>query len=281
MDFWIVQNGERQGPFSDYLIREQIRNSELDGTVLAWCVGMEEWQPLSAISWFSQEFARKQQEEIAIERAVKPPILLPAPRAAASHGTLIRRFIARWLDLGIYSALVWLGLWAAAFDVGALSRSLLFLSMHYAPWFILESWLLSKTGTTPGKWLLGLSVTNLNGSRLSFRQASRRSALIWIGGIGFGLSFFALVCQALSWWNVRRAGATFWDLAGGHRIHHRPVRPSRIFLLVALYWIALQLRFAVLAPYVMPEVLETFPALKESYESSPPWQLEPRKSLSP
>lgn len=57
----------------------------------------------------------------------------------------------------------------------------------------LEPLWLSKFGTTPGKWILGLSVRRWDGRRMTYQEALVRSSLVAFYGMGLELPIFNLV----------------------------------------------------------------------------------------
>lgn len=107
-----------------------------------------------------------------------------------------RRYFARALDLSIY-ATVWQVLLALVFHVNFVMRS---------PWgrllddvvgvllmYALEPVLLSCFGTTPGKRIWGLSVTDCEGGRLTYEQARDRTRQVLRQGLGFYLPVYHLI----------------------------------------------------------------------------------------
>jgi hypothetical protein len=144
---------------------------------------------------------------------------------------------------------------------------------HYVPWFILETFLIHHFGTTPGKWLLGLRVTNLDGSLLSLAAATRRSARVLFTGIGFGWNLLSLFCQVLSYFTAKRLGSPLWDYAGGHKVVASPLRPERLIALVFLFFGAMMLQFLVLSPYALEIMVASAPEKKAEIESNPIWDL--------
>lgn len=106
-----------------------------------------------------------------------------------------RRFFARAIDLSLYD-MTWMviltdaGLSAVAGNRGV---SLLNTLLSLLTMLLLEPLLLHTTGTTPGKWLLGLSVRNVNGAKLRYSEAFARMAwLIW-RGFGAGIPIYCWV----------------------------------------------------------------------------------------
>ncbi|RYD49048.1 MAG: RDD family protein [Verrucomicrobiaceae bacterium] len=159
-----------------------------------------------------------------------------------------------------------------------LSQWVLFL--QYVPWFILEALLIHYTGTTPGKWLLGLKVTNLDGSRLDLAASTRRSLRVMLLGVGFGWSILAVFCQTLSYFTAKRLGSTLWDHTGGHRVNAAPLNPLRLIPFIFIFFASIQLHALVLYPYYKKFAIEQNPKLKEFFERQPQWHLPKRHSES-
>lgn len=95
-----------------------------------------------------------------------------------------RRYWARTLDSGL------IGVWMLAAFPGALEGGgklfqMQFLALSLAAQILLEPLLLWAVGWTPGKLLLGIRVTNRNGERLTFQQATDRTINVLIYGLGF------------------------------------------------------------------------------------------------
>lgn len=90
---------------------------------------------------------------------------------------LARRLFARLFDLSLYIA-VWRIVLALVFDVNILSRngaeSLLDIAVGLLILILLEPALLHWFGTTPGKWLLGLRITDFEDGRLTYAAGLER-----------------------------------------------------------------------------------------------------------
>lgn len=95
-----------------------------------------------------------------------------------------RRYWARTLDSGLIG--VWmLAAFPGALDGGGKLFQMQFLALSLAAQILLEPLLLWAVGWTPGKLLLGIRVTNRNGERLTFQQATDRTINVLIYGLGF------------------------------------------------------------------------------------------------
>jgi uncharacterized RDD family membrane protein YckC len=277
MEIWVIQDGEKRGPMPDYEVRRRIASGEFDAKTPAWHGGMDGWKTLGEMSIFEREFqlpfngiGEPPQEEIDEDIEVPRPPPLPQKPA------FIRRFWARWFDLYAYAGLWWLALWAVGQDIGATLMNPWIILGQYIPWFVIETLLIHRFGTTPGKWLLGLRVTNDDGSPLSLADATRRSSRVLFIGIGMGWGLVAIICQLLAFFTTRKFGRPIWDQAGGHRVSTAPLHPIAVSVFAVLLFVSLQLQMIVVSPYVMESATKTFPALKEQLEKNPPWHLPKR-----
>jgi len=277
MDIWIILNGEKTGPFRDFEIRRKIEDGELATTCPAWHEGLQKWQPLGEIDLFKREFdlspAIPEVERFPTEIAPSPS---PSPALLKNHYG--RRFWARWFDLYLFAGFWWLGMWAAGRDIGATMQNPWIMVLQFVPWFVVETLLLQHFGFTPGKWLLGLRVHNLNGSLMNLSESLRRSGRVLFTGIGFGWSLLAVFCQLLSLITAKRLGKPLWDHLGGHQVDVAPLNPLRVVSLVLLFAGALYLQTIVTSPYTFEFLSKQFPELKEFYEKGPPWWHLPKRS---
>ncbi len=282
MEIWIISDGEKAGPIHDYDIRRKIETGELTRDIMAWHEGLPAWRPLVEIPLFKDEFDWAHPGD-----AATPPLpggMGKSPRASQPDGppplpvaqVLGRRFWARWMDLHCYLAIWWLTMWASGSNIEDALGNIVLLVGQLVPWFIVESILLHRFGTTPGKWLLGLRVTNVDGTPLSLAAATLRYFLVMVFGFGFGWGLLALFFQAFSYFTIRALGNPLWDHAGGHRVQATPLVGWRIVTVILLLFLAAQLQMAVIAPYVIKNAAQTFPALKETLEKNPPWHLPER-----
>lgn len=105
-----------------------------------------------------------------------------------------RRYFARTLDLTLCSAAIEIVL-AGAFRVNLAAQSraaeLLIAIFGMFLLIVLEPLLLSKLGTTPGKWILGLSVMQVSGCRLTYSEAQYRTFGALYKGMGFSVPFWS------------------------------------------------------------------------------------------
>ncbi len=264
MDYWIIREGEKAGPYPDYEIRAKIQHGDLERDSRVWADGLDGWTKLEDMELFREEFDKRDPRSESTPTATPPP--LPETDAADTvkpKAFIMRRFWARWLDLTAYGTLWWLALYFAGKDIGATFENDWMLLPMYIPWFILESWLLHKTGTTPGKWLMGLRVVNEDGSNLTLAQAIKRSLRVLVSGIGFGWRLLSPICQLMSWFTTRRIGKPIWDYLGEHKVESKPLIPMKVIILIGIFIASGFLRLAVQGRAMEKIVAEQNPEIKE------------------
>jgi hypothetical protein len=272
MEIWLIRNGEKSGPYQDYVVRSKVGDGDLKEDDHAWHEGLGGWKRLGDMELFEEEFRQRR------ARAVPPP--LPEMRQVVGEvpiapvgGRLYlgRRFWARWLDLVCFGAFWWLGMYLAGRDIGAAVRNDWLHLTIFVPWFLIEAFLIRKLGTTPGKWMLGLRVVNEDGTNLSQREALWRSIRVMVTGVGFGWGILALCCQGLSWVTTRWVGKPVWDHLGKHKVEAKPMKPLGIIMLVVLYVAASHLKVAVVGPHAEERFLEVYPQMQEFFDKQPNW----------
>lgn len=265
MDIWRIVGGKRSGPYPDYEIRGMIEQGGMEADERVWHEGLDEWVRVDQVGIFKEIFEKK--------AMVKPPPLPKEPVELGEGAVLVktkihltRRFFARWMDLFVYGALWWLALYFGGRDLGVASMNPWLMFIMYIPWFVLEAWLIHRFGTTPGKWLMGLSVSNDDGSALSLKESIWRSMRVLVTGIGFGWRWLSPLCQTMSWFTARRIGKPVWDYLGGHKVTATELNPFKLMGLIGGFFAAMMLQFAILGPYMEKVVVEQHPGMAKDYE---------------
>ncbi len=120
---------------------------------------------------------------------------VPADDSLPKVGAPCRRFFARMLDLAVYRSLISAVL-VLVFHVNLRGADV---GVTLLQWFggivlmlFIEPLFLSRLGTTPGKWLLGLGMTDPDGQRLTYEAAYERTSSLLFRGMGFGVPLIRL-----------------------------------------------------------------------------------------
>lgn len=275
MEIWLIVGGKRSGPYPDYEIRSRIEHGQLDQDEKVWHDGLADWTRVGDLELFRNSFEKIEKTEVVASIPDFESKEEVKPEKPKSY--FMRRFWARWTDLNAYFALIWLGMYFLAGDIRTAIANPWFLIGSLLPWVIFEAWCLQKFGTTPGKWLLGLRVSQENHSLLTFNQSISRSLRVMSTGVGLCWGLLAILCQVLSLFLTLKMGRPLWDHLGKHQVTSKPMKAYRIALLVMTFLLSIQLQVAVRGPYESeiiqgnPELLKTFPQLKEMLKENQRW----------
>jgi len=150
----------------------------------------------------------------AMQRAYPTPVTVPKEDAIPKVKAPWRRYFARSIDMGIYS-LIWAAFLAVAFHINMLDRNilekLLDAVVTMLMLLLIEPLLLNRFGTTPGKWLLGLSVVDSDGRKLSYLDGFVRTANVIMDGYGLQIPVFSLYRLWKSYKAVKADDTLSWE----------------------------------------------------------------------
>lgn len=199
--WWYIEDGEKKGPVAKEQIQDLLEKKELSLETLAWCEGMQNWEPLHELG-----FVLVEPEVVDLFCSVSP----------------WRRFWARFLDMVL---------------IGALVQAL----VGYLLWIPVEAFLLSSWGFTPGKWALNVFVRDKRGAKLCFDQALRRSFLVWLKGIWLGLPIVWMIGVYRSYRKVKNSGKTLWDQECETHVESKALPRGKAFVKLCIVLVLLSL----------------------------------------
>ncbi len=269
MEFYFRKDGQNLGPLSIFRVRDLLESGGLTPQDQGWHEGMEEWKPLSEIpalqgvpgsgneaapeaegedDFLPDEFYAGPAEKLPTdgeEAALDHPPRHLSPALAMAHTRLLlqarqgqawRRFFARWIDfLLAWLILTPLPIWLGWVELGELMlpRVIVVLAVPFL-WIFLEAICLRLWGRTPGKALLGLQVTTMEGEPLSWRQSFSRSFDVWLIGCGIELPILSVMLKFMAMVRFRQLGETSWDAALKLKVVYRPIPVGGIVMGVIL-----------------------------------------------
>jgi len=144
------------------------------------------------------------------------------------------RYWARYIDIIIFAIVF--SVFLAIFMPSVLETSDIVLGILIAfAWVFAESVLLSTWGTTPGKWLLRVSLSGPNGNSIDFSTALNRSFVVWFRGFGMGIPIILLFTLISSYSHLTKEGTTSWDRDGHFTVSHGEVGVIRIMVAVIIF----------------------------------------------
>ncbi|MFN0128973.1 MAG: RDD family protein [Verrucomicrobiales bacterium] len=254
MDFYLTQNGVQRGPFRVFQIKEMVDRGEASPADLGWHPGLVGWFPLREIDAIAPYLpgaspptedtsdphpaAGPAEPELVAPASPRglpaPPPTRPPSRESKWHLFGLRalpRFLARSFDAMLWFSLV-CGLGSAlgvlpplAFGIPVVV-SFWFIPLHSLAWVAVEAWLLSRFGTTPGKWLFNLHVRDHEGGLPSYMNALKRAFFIWVFAWGMGHSHWAMFGSLISLMLFLQHGRMVWDHLVGTQIVQPRVRSA-------------------------------------------------------
>ncbi len=241
MNIWIVESGEKRGPFQIYELRDRIEREELTGEELSWHRDQDEWVPLKELDVFRSEF-----EDSELVSGTPPPL--------PSSPQPFLRFWARWFDVMLYLLFVYTGLLVTGQEIVEALFSPWFRYLYFLPFLIMEALAIHLYKTTPGKFLLGIRVVTSEEGALPLGSALVRAVRVFILGMGimFWPMFLPVICHGLCLWFTLRNGEAPWDFVGRSKV--RVAGP--FFLPGILFMVAFAVVFALLALVLLPSLIE-------------------------
>lgn len=227
-EWYYVRDGQRVGPQTREELEALFATGQLLPDTPVWSPGMAGWTPAHRTA----EFGSLRGEGHAA---------VPVPEALASPHPW-HRWLARILDVGCFGGLMGMVVGTVAPDVFLGANDIALNLMLLALWVPVETLLISAYGTTPGKALLRIRVTDADGYSLAPGTALERSFQVWMRGLGFGVPVVSLVTMVLSYNRLEKQGSTAWDDALGVRVTQRQVGAGRWMFIAALvigvFWLA-------------------------------------------
>lgn len=143
-----------------------------------------------------------------------------------------RRFFARVFDYFLYSCL-----WRILL-VGLCSKVFFytfpFALLATATMLLLEPLLLCFFKTTPGKWLMGITVTDDLGGRLSYSKGFKRTLSALFFGAGMGIPIFRLIRLLMSYYSYYKDKPLSWEYDSEEMIQENRTRRCVAMVIVCI-----------------------------------------------
>lgn len=279
MDIYWIQDHEKKGPLPEVEVISMLEAGLIPENARAWHAGCAEWVRIHDLPVLKEMFAiREEEEELrkpgkdvpendaeisaaepvdgesVTEEAEKKPeedmvLVVPYPYV---------RFLGRMADVMMHMTLYLavlrlLGLGFGPDFLPGSYEALLYLCL---PLVLIEAAFVVTLGTTPGKAMLGISVRDYLGRRLSFSTAFRRSLFVMVLGLGCFAPSLMLLALFFSWWWVRRFGFTPWDRKlGTTDVLNDSLTLRKVVMTLVLIILCLQIMYMLLIPW-LPEMEE-------------------------
>lgn len=124
-----------------------------------------------------------------------------------------RRYFARFLDSLLYSLFFFFLYFVILHRKPAITPvvSLLLLLSEILLTLLIEPVLISRYGTTPGKWLMGICILDIDKNKLSWEKAFERTKGALWQGTGYSIPIYNLYCQICSFLMYDKERTLPWD----------------------------------------------------------------------
>lgn len=190
----------------------------------------------------------------AMENMMCKPVPEPNTDTVSKVRSPWRRLFARYLDLSIYSGL-WEIFLSAVMNTNIVNRTggknLLDMFIAIFLMLFIEPAMLHFFGTTVGKWILGLGVTDGEGRRLSYSEALSRTWTVFLKGMGLNIPIYNLVRLWRSYEACEEGKTLDWE--EGSTITLRDKKGWRVGAYLGAYVILFAVLFLTLSMAAMPK----------------------------
>lgn len=195
-----------------------------------------------------------------------------------------RRYFARILDISFYTYFV-VVFQAFVLNTNMLSRStfgnLLDTYLAILIMIIVEPVLISKLGTTLGKWILGLSVTGVEGQPLSYLDALSRTVTVFWRGLGLNIPIYNLVRLWRGYTDCEAGETLDWECDSVIHLKDRKKWRTALYITVSFMLIVMQIFTFVIAAMPRNRGALTIAEFSENYNQfASYYKLETQTGLS-
>ncbi len=231
--WWYAEGDQPKGPVNTDKIRQLFQAEEIGAETKVWRDGLESWQPLGELGGLKALEAEDNSSDLQEEAFEK---------ARALAATTWPRFFARILDL-FFEALIqgttagiMLGVLMNCFYPFSITLAMAigWLVVFYPILMIIDGLIFAIFGNTPGKALLGLKVTTLEGESLSRSRYMRRNFAVLVKGLGLFVPFVNLATLCFQFQRLSRGKQASYDELNGWMVSSRPLGKVRIAILMLL-----------------------------------------------
>jgi hypothetical protein len=101
-------------------------------------------------------------------------------------------------------------------------------------WTFIEAVLISKWGTTLGKWLLSISIKDQQETKINYGRSFGRAIKVYWRGIGIGFPIATFITQIIAYNKLTKNGITTWDSDDSLIVHHGKLSPMKIIIMVLI-----------------------------------------------
>jgi uncharacterized RDD family membrane protein YckC len=249
--WYYLVDGSVKGPVSHNTMSEMIRFGQIAPDTLVWAKFIDRWTLVKSIEPYKDMFPDKLSTGTESKRRIIRNAKLPDATEDKNDGSHYNtgsdytyrprpwvRYWARFFDYAIFGIIMDILAGAVVFTLNPTyvysgTDGTILHVLYLGLWVFVEAYLLSTWGTTIGKWLLGVSVKDYKGDKLTYKAALNRSLQVWVKGMILGLPFITLFGLIRSYNQLGgKWEKTSWDLHGGYVVRHKKLNFFGVFTVV-------------------------------------------------
>lgn len=148
-----------------------------------------------------------------------------------------RRFVARFFDQLLFFVLIY-PLYRYFADYVFYEDwvlALVFAGIGIVLYFLLETAVLALFGTTPGKWMVSIRLTDADGQKPARGKLAQRNLRSALFGLALDIPPFSIVMMFLQYRKIHKPennGLSPWDRACGTAVRYEPIKKAREWMIL-------------------------------------------------
>lgn len=256
-----TEGGGKLGPLFLHQVEALLAEGKVKPTQLAWHRELPEWIPLRDIPAVREVLEARERVEMKARldrESADGTIITRAQAEEAAEGKAVlkselrplARFSARVFDAMLVSSIVLFFVELPRPSKVMESQELIqwlqqpehvqqFLNFQvsvYILGILSEAIFIAFWGTTPGKALFRIRLATSSGALLPFGRSLARASLVWIGGCGVWTACLAPITLPIGLATLLHNRRTWWDSSLAVTIHHSPLQPGRVLLILLAFY---------------------------------------------
>ncbi|WHZ04051.1 RDD family protein [Neobacillus sp. YX16] len=223
--WFFIQDSQQQGPVCLFELKKLIEQNVLSGDTFVWNKSMNCWQMAKSVEIFSDSIFESTRIHLLPDKFKTREEYL---EATYPFGRPYVRYLARFFDLSLFSIIfiISVSILFPTFIAETSNFNIFIFSLFL--WIIFEPAIISIFGNTFGRAFLNTKIKSVNGERLNFITAFKRSFFVNVLGMGLGIPLLNIICFFLSYRDLKGRGMSTWDHKIGTVILYGKVSLARL-----------------------------------------------------
>lgn len=233
--WFYIRDHQQQGPVGIFELKKLVEQGILTAESFIWTQEMEGWQTMNSLSLFPDSELVSKEAKSSVNVAGDWEEI---KKDTYPQGRPIVRYLARFFDLSLFSLflITFVSVFSPRFILESSGIAIFILSLVL--YVLVEASILTIFGNTLGKSILNARLRMVNGERIDFLTALKRSIFVTAAGMGFGVPLINFICFYFSFFDLKRNGRSTWDQQIGTVVLYGKVSIARI-LFVSLFPLSL------------------------------------------